>query len=71
MLGDKLSVPVAEQDKLIAEYIANDLSAQNAAKSGYINDVVSLENVRARLASALDILSSKRETALPKKHSTI
>lgn len=71
MLGDKLNVPVAEQDKLIAEYIANDLSAANAAKSGYINDVVSMENVRARLLSALDILSSKRETALPKKHTTI
>ncbi len=71
MLGDKLSVPVAEQDKLIAEYIANDLSAQNAAKSGYINDVVSADSLRARLSCTLDILSSKRETALPKKHTTI
>ena len=71
MLGDKLSIPVAEQDKLIAEFIANDLSALNAAKSGYINDVVAPENLRARLASALDILSSKRETALPKKHTTV
>lgn len=71
MLGDKLSVPVAEQDKLIADYIANDLSALSAAKSGYINDVVALTDLRARLASALDILSSKRETALPKKHTTV
>lgn len=71
MLGDKLSVPVAEQDKLIADYIANDLSALSAAKSGYINDVVSLADLRARLASVLDILSSKRETALPKKHTTV
>ena len=71
MLGDKLNIPVADQDKLIAEFIANDLSALNAAKSGYINDVVAPENLRARLVSALDILSSKRETALPKKHTTI
>ena len=71
MLGDKLSVPVAEQDKLIADFIASDLSALNAAKSGFINDVVAVENLRAKLASALDILSSKRETALPKKHTTI
>lgn len=71
MLGDKLNIPVAEQDKLIADYIANDLSAANAAKSGYINDVVSIDNLRARLGCAFDILSSKRETALPKKHTTI
>ncbi len=71
MLGDKLSIPVAEQDKLIAEFVANDLSALNAAKGGYINDVVAVENLRAKLSGALDILSSKRETALPKKHTTI
>lgn len=71
MLGDKLNIPVAEQDKLIAEFVANDLSALNAAKGGYINDVVAVENLRARLVNALDILSSKRETALPKKHTTI
>jgi len=71
MLGDKLSVPVAEQDKLIEEFISTELSAINGAKNGYINDVVAVENLRARLISALDILSSKRETALPKKHTTI
>ena len=71
MLGDKLNIPVAEQDKLIAEFVANDLSAINAAKGGYINDVVAVENLSARLISTLDILSSKRETALPKKHTTI
>lgn len=71
MLGDKLNIPVAEQDKLIADFVANDLSALNAAKGGFINDVVAVENLRARLISALDILSSKRETALPKKHTTI
>lgn len=71
MLGDKLNIPVAEQDKLIAEYIANDLSASNAAQNGYINDVVSSDSLRARLSCTLDILSSKRETTLPKKHTTI
>ena len=71
MLGDKLEIPVAEQDKLIAEFVSSELSAINAAKNGYINDVVAAENLRAALASALDILASKRETALPKKHTTI
>ena len=71
MLGDKLNIPVAEQDKLIAEFVANDLSAINAAKSGYINDVVETQNLRYALVRTLDILASKRETALPKKHTTI
>ena len=71
MLGEKLSIPVAEQDKLIAEFISNDLSALNAAKAGYINDVVAVADLRARLVSLMEILSSKRETALPKKHATV
>lgn len=71
MLGDKLAVPVKEQDKLIAEYVATELSAVNAAKSGYINDVVSVNDLRAKLASLVEILASKRETALPKKHATV
>lgn len=71
MLGDKLSVPVAEQDKLIRDFISTELSALSAAKNGYIGDVVAVEDLRAKLVSVLDILSSKRETALPKKHTTI
>lgn len=71
MLGDKLSVPVAEQDKLIKEYISTELSAENAAVNGYINDVSDEVELRARLSSLLEILSSKRETTLPKKHTTV
>lgn len=71
MLGDKLQVPVAQQDELIADFIANDLSALNAAKQGYINEVLALSDLRSRLSSAVDVLSSKREATLPKKHSTI
>ncbi len=71
MLGDKLSIPVAEQDKLIEEFIGTELSAKNAAQYGFINDCVATADLRARLTSALDILSSKRETSLPKKHTTL
>ncbi len=71
MLGDKLSVPVSEQDKLIADYIATELSAVSAAKSGYISDVVTENDLRARLSALTEILSSKRESALPKKHATV
>ncbi|MDO4418943.1 MAG: carboxyl transferase domain-containing protein [Ruminococcus sp.] len=71
MLGDKMCVPIKDQNEIIAEYASTELSALTAAKNGYINDVVAAENLRARLVSALDILSSKRETALPKKHTTV
>lgn len=70
-LGDKLSVPVAEQDKLIAEYIATELSAENAAKAGYIDDVADSAQLRNQLINYLDILSGKRESSLPKKHTTV
>ncbi|MBQ4105653.1 MAG: carboxyl transferase [Clostridia bacterium] len=70
-LADKLNVPAAEQDKLIAEYIATELSADNAAKAGYIDDVVDTTALRDKLIGYMDILSGKRESSLPKKHNTI
>lgn len=62
---------VAEQDAKIKEYIANELSAENAAKNGFIDDVADSTDIRTKLVNYLSILGTKRETALPKKHSTI
>ncbi len=70
-LSDKLSGTVAEQDKQIDEYIKSELSVENAAKQGFIDDISDYQNLRAKLASYLDILSAKREETLPKKHPTI
>lgn len=70
-LGDSLTGTVAQQDKLIDEYVKAELSADNAAKAGYIDDVVSFAQLRDKLISYMDILSGKRETSLPKKHNTI
>lgn len=70
-LGENLTGTVAEQDAQIAQYIASELSAENAAKAGYIDDVADSSALRNKLINYLDILSSKRESSLPKKHSTI
>ncbi len=70
-LCDKLTGTVLEQDAQIAEYIATELSAENAAKAGYIDDVADNTSIRTKLINYLDILAGKRESSLPKKHSTI
>lgn len=70
-LGDDLSGTVAVQDAIIEEYIVNNLTALNAAKQGFVDDVADNTTLRNKLENYLSILESKRETALPKKHSTI
>ena len=70
-LGDNLSGTLSVQDAIIEEYIANELSAVNAAKNGFVDDVADSATLRTKLVNYLSILESKRETALPKKHSTI
>lgn len=71
MAPEKMAVPVAEQ-KAAAEAFANEsLGAFNAAENSFIDDIVSEDRLRAKLISALDMLSGKRVPTLAKKHSTI
>ena len=42
-----------------------------AAENAYIDNVVSEDELRDVISNALDMLAGKRETTLPKKHSTI
>ena len=70
-LGDNLSGTLSVQDAIIKEYIETNLTAENAAKNGFIDDIADSANIRIKLINYLDILGSKRETALPRKHSTI
>lgn len=70
-LGDNLSGTVSVQDAIIEEYIRENLSAENAAKQGFVDDIADSTTLRTKLINYLDILSSKRESTLPKKHSTI
>ena len=70
-LSDKLTGTIQEQDAMITQYIAQELSAENAAKAGYIDDIADSVSIRTMLINYLDMLSAKREAVLPKKHSTI
>ncbi len=42
-----------------------------AAKRGYIDDVILPSETRQRLVDALEIMSSKTEVGIPKKHGNI
>ncbi len=72
VLGDKLKEgTVKEQDKLIKDFIATELSVTNAASQGFIDDACTYSELRDKLVNYFDILRSKRVEALPKKHTTI
>lgn len=59
------------REKAVADFKAEECSAMRAAEKGYIDNVVTVDELRDVLSSSLDMLSGKRETTLPKKHSTI
>ena len=72
ILDDSIAdAPVAEQDALATDYVKANLSAVKAAEDGYVDDIVEPDGLRDKLVAALDMLSSKRVSSLPKKHSTL
>lgn len=68
---EKLKTDKAGREKALEEFRATECSAERAAEMGYIDSVPELSELRNTLSGALDMLSSKRETTLPKKHSTL
>ena len=62
--------PVEDQETLAMTYVRNNLSAVKAAEDGYIDDIAEPAQLREKLVAALDMLSSKRVSTLPKKHHT-
>ena len=62
--------PGAEQEARALDFVKANLSAFKAAEDGYADDIVEADGLRDKLVSALDMLSSKRVSALPKKHTT-
>lgn len=54
-----------------AEYKKACLSAESAAKRGYVDAILSGDEVRAQLIYAYEMLSTKRECRPAKKHGTI
>lgn len=58
-----------DREALKAEYKETAGSAFGAAACGAIDDVFAPSLTRAKVISALDMLSGKRETTIPRKHS--
>lgn len=59
------------REQIEANYIENDASPIRAAADGYIDDVIDPVLTRPALLAALDLLSAKRVTSHPKKHSNL
>lgn len=63
--------PVEDRKKLIEEYKVTEASPFAVAANGFIEDIVLPEDTRAKIISGLEMLSGKRVSGLPKKHSNI
>lgn len=63
--------PVSDRKKLIAQYAEQESNPLKAAEQGLIENVIQPEETRAELICALEMLSSKRVSTMPKKHSNI
>ncbi|MEG1762244.1 MAG: acyl-CoA carboxylase subunit beta [Bacteroidales bacterium] len=58
-------------DEKVAEYEEKFANPYNAAKYGFIDDVIEPRNTRFRIIRALKSLSTKKDSNPPKKHSNI
>ena len=63
--------PVAERQRLIAEYNEKFASPWIAAELGYLDDVIEPQDTRPRLIAALEMLRNKRQSVPFKKHGNL
>lgn len=63
--------PKAARAALETEYAEEVAGAFAAAKDGYITNVIAPAETRAQVITALDMLSGKRVSKMPKKHITL
>ena len=61
----------AKREELAKEYIAEYATAEKAAYRNAVDEVISPAQTRIKLAEALEILSGKRVSRLPKKHNNL
>jgi methylmalonyl-CoA decarboxylase alpha subunit len=61
----------AEREAKIKEYRDEFATPYIAAERGYVDDVIVPSESRQRLAAAFEMLQSKRDSALPKKHGNL
>lgn len=71
MWQDKMNVDKAHREQLVAKYKDEECSVFKAAAQGYVEDIISADDMRFKIYSALQMMAGKRVTKLPKKHSTI
>lgn len=63
--------PIETRQKKIQEYRNKFSSPFEAAKRGYVDDVIEPDSTRPRIIAALEMLASKRETRPSKKHGNL
>lgn len=57
-----------KREILEKEYLINEASAEIAAKNGAVDEVILPEDTRNKIIYAIELLSSKRESTIPRKH---
>ncbi len=65
------SDPIATRREKIQEYRDKFANPYEAAKLGFVDDVIEPDSTRPRIIAALEMLASKRETRPSKKHGNI
>ena len=60
--------PYAKRAELEEKYMDDVADGVNAAKQGYVDDVIEPAQTRQMLAAALEMLAGKRESKPAKKH---
>ena len=65
------SDPISARQEKIQEYRDKLANPYEAAKLGYIDDIIEPDSTRPRIIAALEMLASKRETRPSKKHGNI
>jgi acetyl-CoA carboxylase carboxyltransferase component len=66
-----LENPVEDRKKLAEEFAKTEGDAISAAAKGYVTDVIAPLETKSKLTAMLDMMSGKRVSRLPKKHSNI
>ncbi|MBQ5474427.1 MAG: carboxyl transferase, partial [Lachnospiraceae bacterium] len=62
---------VKEINDKAKEYAELQLSANSAASRGYVDSIIEPEDTRKYIIGALEMLYTKREYVLDKKHGTV
>lgn len=63
--------PIAARTEKIQEYRNKFSSPYEAAKRGYVDDVIEPDSTRPRIIAALEMLASKRDSRPAKKHGNL